>query len=245
MRNIRISWKSGKRKAFVLLFFIYGTWITGYCQSIDSTKSIVFKYAPTSLLNPVYPAIHIGAEFELKDRLRFQPEFGLLLKHHLLNKNEETFGWRSFDSENKGFFIKAELRRHLKHYPAIYGAAQIQLIKNNYTRTDKFETDTSTRAGNRNGSCSKCVIETYKINKTAVGLNLKLGYQKEVSKKILFDLYGGLGINYIRNRHSKNSELHNNPAEVGWTYLPHYSGNYIYPFPTIAVGVKVGYRVGK
>jgi len=231
------------RKILLLIILFCGASNTGYNQH-NKPGTIALKYAPTSLLNPVYPAIHMAVECKITGSFSIQPEFGLLLKHHLLNKNEEIIGWDSYDSENNGFFIKVDFRKYFLRDPSLYGAAQVQFIKNNYKRTDEF--DASPELTLFNQFCSTCVSESYTINKTAIGLNLKIGYQKEIIDRIIVDFYGGLGINYLTNKHSVNSELHKNPAVADGLityYQPHYPGSYIYPLPTLAIGVKIGYVI--
>ncbi|MEY3048099.1 MAG: hypothetical protein RL365_137 [Bacteroidota bacterium] len=203
-------------------------------------REIYIKYAPTSLLNPLYPAIHFASEFKPSKKKGFQIELAYILKHHLLSKSEN--GFKNFDSENKGFFTKVEYRSYFNKLPDSYFAFQLQYIFNDYKRTDTF--DATPQLTGLNTFCSTCVDDTYGIRKNAVGLNVKFGKQFFVYDFIYIDCYIGLGINYLSNEHSKNIELHKYPAmadsPVGY-YFAHYPGSYIFPLPTFASGLKIGY----
>lgn len=224
----------------VVLFITASTAYSQEENQLQKLPQVIVKFTPTSLLNPLYPAAHFSAEYKASERSGYQLDLGYLLPHHLLGKEENQFG--SFDSENNGLFIKMEYRQYLKRYPNIYFGTQLQYIFNNYKRTDTFDATPNNTGFNQ--FCSTCLEDTYTIKKNAIGLNLKMGMQLYASDRLMIDCYAGLGVNYLNNKHSKNTELHRNPtmadSPLGY-YLSHYPGKYIFSLPTVATGIRIGY----
>ena len=233
-------------RALVVLIFIALTQLT-YGQS-----SIALKLAPTSLINPIHPSIHVAVDIELDEKLHVQPEFGFILKHHLLDTSNNTFGWRDFYSENKGYFLKLEFRpKNLIIKDPWYLGIQLLYLRNDYIRRgDRF--DATPEQTPVNVFCSTCVVEDeYRISKTQQGFKVTFGYQNVLFSKLVVDAYFGIGLTLQNNVHSKNSELHMNPAiadryQFGLFprpnyYMPHYPGLTLAPYLGFLPGIKLGY----
>ena len=218
-------------------------------------NTLAVKFAPTSLLNPINPAIHMAFGISLKDKVQIQPELGIILKHHLLDTSDNTFGWRDFYSENRGFFVKLEIRpKDFVLKDPFYVGFQLMFLKNNYIRRgDVF--DMTPEQTPFNVFCSTCVTEDeYVINKTQHGIKVTLGYQETFFNRLVIDVYSAFGLTLQNNIHSKNAELHMNPAvadrhsQFGLFprpnyYMPHYPGLTFTPYFAFLPGIKLGYQI--
>ncbi|MCJ8291422.1 MAG: hypothetical protein HRT58_16570 [Crocinitomicaceae bacterium] len=216
-------------------------------SSADKDDWKVFV-SPLSLMNPSYPAFHVGVERELGEWSAVG-ELGVLLPKSMYQDETSVIGFQDFSGRNKGMFLKLEGKRYLNNH--FYVGANLQLLFNRTRRTDTFDgtpelTQTILSQQGIFLFCSTCVEEEYEINKVMTGLTVKLGASYDISENFYLDGYVGLGLNYHMNKHSENSELHKNPAQtdglIGY-YDAFYPGSYFYHLPVPTIGLRVGYRI--
>jgi len=231
-------------KGLVILLTLFLIPIISYAQNDTLNKSWNVYITPTSILNPLYPALHFGVEKEL-GKWSALMELGVLSPSSLYKNSTSALGLQDFAAKNKGFFIKIEGKRYLNKY--LYTGLNIQLLRNDYERTDTFdETPELTAQANGFWFCTTCVEDTYRIKKTMIGTSLKIGVKVDLPKNLFLDGYFGLGLSYHMNTHSKNTELHKNPAIadglIGY-YDVHYPGDYVFHLPAPILGIRFGYRI--
>jgi hypothetical protein len=224
----------------LMMFTVSGS---SFAQIEKNQEWSVF-ITPTSILNPSYPAFHIGSERK-GTNWGSVIELGVLLPKSFYHNSTSAIGLQDFSSINRGFFIKAEEKWYWNKN--LYLGLNASVLFNNYTRTDMFdETPEITEQLVGFWFCSNCVEDTYNIKKTRLNTSLKVGAKFDFENRMYVDGYFGLGFSYHWNRHQSNTELHKNPAIADGLvvyYDAHYPGNFLYRLPVPILGIRVGYNL--
>jgi hypothetical protein len=234
-----------------IISVLFSSMLLAQPVSMAKYKGWSAKFAPTSIFHPIYPAIHVAGEYGFGNGVSIQPELGILMRHGLYGSGTPTtaLGFASFDSEHAGFFIKGELRKYINNFPMFYIGGQFQYGYDKMRRTDLFDgTPEFTASVIGNYFCTSCIKETYEIRQNLVGLNFKFGYQQEILPRFLIDVYGGLGLKLLSNKHTGDSDLHKYPAIADspiHSYQSFFPGTYLFRLPVITLGIKVGYVFGE
>lgn len=198
---------------------------------LELGRKTLIKVSPTSLLEPETIVLQGGAEYFLNDRISFQSELGLNMGLLGLNssrrKNENFKLWRS----------KNEIKWHTKKN---YWALEFFVVQKDFTRNEDFYFNSLLQ--------DQVYYDKARINFSVFGSGLKFGRQVFVSKNILLDSFGGIGIRF-RNRSVKPTELsvNQNPEEFTESFI---SFGERYQFegkdeaPHFTIGFKIGILTG-
>lgn len=180
------------KKRTLILVLIFQTLI-GSCFSqpndkISNEKLWIVKFAPLNIIDPVNPSLQIGLERQISFKNSFQFEFGYISPHKLKFSRE-------IPPNYKGFKLRGEYRyKPFNKRQNIYIAGELYFTKNNYQAREGFVKSTDTI------HYRPSYYEDIKINKKLLGLNLKIGYQKQVNH-LIFEAYIGVGLKYKNIKH--------------------------------------------
>jgi hypothetical protein len=193
-------------------------------QGLD--KRLLIKYSPLALEELETVVLQGGIEYFLNDSLSWQGEIGL---------NSGVFGANAGKDQNSDFsFIR--FRSEVKWYLSrSYVAAEVFVLAKDFNRQNDFFFDGATNIS----------YKTANIRYFSTGAMAKIGSQKFISKRILFDKYIGLGFR-VNHNDVKVSEggtiggdgpspiLEDKYRSLGWALAP-----------TLTIGFKFGFLTGK
>jgi hypothetical protein len=190
-----------------------------------------------NIFDPVNPSIQFGIEKRLINNIDIQGEVGSIIP---VNFNP----YRNYNPQYNGFKVRGEIRNYLnRNNHKIFGsyfALELYYTKNNYKSEENFKKSTDT-------SGFKTVYsENININKSLIGLNVKIGYQKQI-KEFIIDAYIGIGIKYkiiehFNRRHPEDIML----TAKNFTMDNMIAGNMAddkgkYLIPNFPINIKIGY----
>ena len=218
---------NGKVKLLILLLLLVKLSINVFGQKNQNlAKHIVIKVSPLDLLELETVVFQAGAEYFFNDSLSLQSEIGL---------NSGVFGADAGRGQNQDFsFIR--FRTEVKWYlPKSYVAAEASFLSKDFDRQNDFFFNGEESIGYTLGN----------INFFSTGAMAKIGTQRFISKRILFDKYIGLG---FRVNHNEVTPLEgittraDGPSPIltdqyryaGWSFSPN-----------LTVGFKLGILTGK
>jgi hypothetical protein len=170
----------------------------GYSQK----NNIVLKFCPLALIDDIsFPAIQGGIEFSLGKKMSWYNEVGIKYRRGYYEKIDTLF------MPSKGFKIKTELRYYLGSNLTKKGA--VEKLSGDYFAVNLFYTrDQHNTAINYHYQKDSSTIQedNFGVKKTVWGANVLGGSQIMVSKRLMIDVYGGLGIR-IRDIITINKEF--------------------------------------
>lgn len=214
---------------FLVLFPFSGI-MTIYAQLIPSNDSLaVFKtrpkfavkYNPTALLDLLTPAHQFAVEYKIVNNISGQTEIGYI-NHNLTPIRKEN------NHSFSGFKIRNEVRLYYKSNKFnnnFYLAPEILIKQFDQTRT---------RYVLRFGGMYQQKMNVSTTSK-AFAVHLKIGGQSMLfqNSNFIFDYYAGAGIRYL---HKTNDLPEDAELENAWSLE-----NDV--FPSIVIGVKIGYAI--
>ena len=147
-------------------------------QGLDNR--LLIKYSPLALAELETVVLQGGIEYFLNDSLSWQGEIGL---------NSGVFGANAGRDQNSDFsFIR--FRTEVKWYlPSSYVAAEVFVLAKDFDRQNNFFFNGETNIS----------YKTANIRYFSTGAMAKIGSQKFIGKRVLFDKYIGLGFRVNHN----------------------------------------------
>jgi hypothetical protein len=215
------------KKQLVLLFLLSLFMGSAFGQkNQDLAKHVLIKVSPLALVELETVVFQAGAEYFFNDSLSWQGEIGL---------NSGVFGADAGRDQNQDFsFIR--FRTEVKWYlPKSYVAAEAFFLTKDFDRQNDFFFNGEESNGYTLGN----------IKFFSTGAMAKIGTQRFISKRILFDKYIGLG---FRVNHNQVTPLEgittgaDGPSPIltdqyryeGWSFSPN-----------LTIGFKIGILTGK
>lgn len=213
------------RTLFSLIFLgISGQATAQKNQGLDNR--LLIKYSPLALAELETIVFQGGVEYFFNDSVSWQGEIGL---------NSGVFGANAGRDQNSDFsFIR--FRTEVKWYlPTSYLAAEVFVLSKDFDRSNDFfynlENNISYQLAN--------------INYFSTGAMVKIGSQKFIGKRVLFDKYIGLGFRLNRNSvnvlegetiggDGPSSFMEDKYRSEGWGLRPN-----------LTIGFKFGFLTGK
>jgi hypothetical protein len=151
---------------------------------------ILFKVAPLTLLDDYsFPTVQGGVEVALGPKIGWYNEFGFRYR-----KGKDAFVDTSF-LPSTGYKLKSELRYYFKLKYDAYG----NWLRDHYVAVNFYYTRSEGNADvayyYHNDSTTR-LYDNFGVTKNIWGLNVIYGWQTELSKRFLVDVYGGLGTRF-------------------------------------------------
>ncbi|REG84737.1 hypothetical protein [Algoriphagus antarcticus] len=192
-------------------------------QGLDNR--LLIKYSPLALAELETVVFQGGVEYFLNDSLSWQGEIGL---------NSGVFGANAGRDQNSDFsFIR--FRTEVKWYLASsYVAAEVFVLAKDFDRQNDFFFN-----GENNFSYDRSNIRYF-----STGAMAKIGSQKFIGKRVLFDKYIGLGFRVNHNEvnvleggaiggDGPSPILEDKYRSLGWALAPN-----------LTVGFKIAFLTG-
>ncbi|WP_139316593.1 hypothetical protein [Algoriphagus marinus] len=192
----------------------------------DLAKHVLIKVSPMALAELETVVFQAGAEYFFNDSLSWQGEIGL---------NAGVFGANAGRDQNQDFsFIR--FRTEVKWYlNRSYLAAEVFALVKDFDRSTDFFSNGQESIGYTLGN----------INFFSTGAMAKIGTQKFISKRVLFDKYIGLG---FRVNHNEVTPLEGITTGADGP-SPFLTDQYRYEgwsfSPNLTIGFKIGILTGK
>lgn len=218
------------KKLFLFLTIFYYPLVT--IGQADSTMNssigkpgLAFKMCPLSFVDPLNPSYQFAIEYKVKKNLNLQHELGYITRYAspFFQSIGDISGIR-FRSELRHYFRQTKFNDFYYWCPEILVKVFSQDLTREYSRYDGayFE------------------VLTTQQNITAIAFHLKFGSQLRLFKgtKTIIDVYGGLGLRYIKRRVNDLPE-DANIVDFMWGGGVK-NGEYFYPSATL--GLKLGYQ---
>ncbi|MEP7171255.1 MAG: DUF3575 domain-containing protein [Bacteroidota bacterium] len=197
----------------------------GSAQDTLKFNRIIFKIAPINFFDDYsFKTTQVGFEF------RFTPKYSIDFSYG------QVFGKESIDHfKGTGFKAKSEIRRYRNNKKAKklsrYFALEGFYHKIDYPARNLF----------KNSTDSSSYGEDFFIKKNVWGLNVKYGFTCNFLKRLVLDVYGGVGIRIKDVQHlnrtrpddrfdSRHFLAHNIRDQKGF-----------YPAPNLTLAFKIGY----
>jgi len=190
----------------------------------------ILKWSPLSLVDINFPTMQAGIESRLSARISWYNEFGINFFNYAVHVDT------GFLSPN-GFKAKTELRYYFRNNNK--KSRPVALSDVYYFAVNAFYVKDVHNLAIRyyyNNDSSQHRNDNFGVKKTVFGVNLIFGFQEAISKKFLFDIYGGPG---IRFRHVINV---NKEFVFGRDFIPS-RGDYNFNQGTIETEAKGGFSV--
>ena len=152
---------------------------------------VLFKVAPLTLLDDIsFPTIQGGIEVALGRRIGWYNEFGFRYR-----KGSDAYTDTCF-LPSTGYKVKSEIRYYFRtNKYDDYGS----WLRDHYVAINIYYTRSESNTGieyyYKNDSTIG-LLDDFGVKKNIWGLNLIYGWQTELSKRFLVDVYGGLGTRY-------------------------------------------------
>ena len=149
---------------------------------------LLFKITPTSILDPTFPKIEFGASFILDDKIGIQTKFAQKVDIFHMDDINRYDGYK-FSIESQYLFSRK-----------MYVAIENGILRNKLTDNMQYFVS----------STDQTIIEdNYQALNEKVFAILKFGYIFYISKRLIFDCFAGVGLEY----HQRTIEdLEFNPA---------------------------------
>lgn len=217
-----------KMKKYLMLLFLLSQMMgSAFGQkNQDLAKHVLIKVSPMALAELETVVFQAGAEYFFNDSLSWQAEIGL---------NAGVFGAAAGRDQNQDFsFIR--FRTEVKWYlNRSYVAAEVFALVKDFDRSTDYFFNGEESIGYTLGN----------INFFSTGAMAKIGTQRFISKRVLFDKYIGLG---FRVNHNEVTPLEgmttgaDGPSPLltdqyryeGWSFSPN-----------LTIGFKIGILTGK
>lgn len=214
-------------RLFVVLFCL-SIVINGFAQNHRECPKprVLLKIAPLASIDYIsFPTIQGGVEVALGPRIGWYNEFGYKYTKGMDEKTDTSF------VSSSGYKVKSEIRYYFRakyddhgnwlrdHYVAI----NFYYSRNVFNQGIGYyyQNDSSTR-----------LYDDFGVTKSIWGTNVIFGWQTEINKRFLVDVYGGLGTRFrdivtvnkqfdpeqderIRSRHPNAFNLKNNAEAKG------------------------------
>jgi hypothetical protein len=207
-----------------------GFYLSPYRKAQKLPKLIV-KWAFLSLIDPDR-TVQFGAEYFLTSRLSLQTElgYGKFLGYNGSNAEPRRI-WRS----------RNEIRLYLSDYQYADFIGYLAL-EGFYKQVYTYKNETVAR-GCQGLNCNYYEIVRYAYQKDVWGINLKGGGQVFLGKRVLLDMYLGVGLREIAVKTpDKPSEADNGWLSEDGVLDFSYDQGY-YHSASLVIGVKLGYLI--
>ena len=185
-----------------LLFFLILSFSAVYSQrsfsAIAKPRAVTIKFCPLAMADDVsFPTIQIGIEYRFSEKISWYNEFGIKYRKSYYEKTDTSF------ISSRGFKAKTEVRYYIKKRNrkawGFYGG-----INGFFTRDYH-----NTQIHYHHNNDTTLMTDVFAVKKDVFGGNFVFGFQRNLSKKVGVDVYGGLGIRF-RNVIPYNQEYNRN-----------------------------------
>lgn len=151
---------------------------------------VLFKIAPLTLLDDYsFPTITGGVEVALGPKLGWYNEYGYRYRSGSDNGADTSFVSKS------GYKLKSELRYYFRLKYDDYG----NWLRDHYVAVNIYYSNSVSDASvvyyYHNDSTTR-LIDDFGVTKKIWGINLIYGWQTELNKRFLVEVYGGLGTRF-------------------------------------------------
>jgi hypothetical protein len=223
------------------LFVIFGLLTPCLVKSQDTTlNKCIVKFNATALINPAFPAIKMGVEKPLSDRLSISGEIGYKFTN-LRNHRADT----SF-LKPRGYSGNIECRYYLKNHNITKKPARNYLAINLFYTEEQYNlgvtytdiTDT-TKTLEPYGD-----IDVLTVDKKKWGVNLIYGKQRQLTKRWILDAYVGLGLRQktVVNTHREYDKKKH--ILSGYDLIPYFDSLDMSESSGLNVSFTMGIRLG-
>jgi hypothetical protein len=220
----------------ILIFLNISTF--GFSQIVENNSSWIIKGNGTAAIDLfTFPTIQFSVEKKISSILSFNVEAGY--QFYSFDEADTTF------LKPKGFKINTEARLYMSKFfsddpqgklDGFYFGFQPFYRQNQLTAGVDYYTDQDT---------INFKFDEFGVKKIAYGINCNFGYQQAISKRIVIDIYSGLGIMQKRVKNSDrqfNSEFDH--RVIGGDLVPLFQSLNLSESSGRRINVQVGIRVG-
>jgi len=166
------------------------------------------KFSPSALGDEIsFPTIQAGLEWKLSDKISWYNELGIKYRKSLLEDADSSF------LPSRGFKLKTELRYYFKGRHAS-GLDGWYFGANGFFTRDLHNTSILYR---KDKDSATVTGDTFGTKKNVFGINLLMGYQRNISRRFAIDMYWGFGIRF-RDIQTTNQEY--NEDRDGYLVTP-------------------------
>jgi Protein of unknown function (DUF3575) len=161
--------------------------LSGIAQAQE--KLWVLRTSPLTLLQPNYPALHIGVEYKTTTRWSFLTDYGFKTPDILSTRNQLKTNIRQYKT-------RAEARYYFNgFFDRMYVATEFFYIAKSFTKTNDWY---SNPEGNFNYSSAHIKTDELGIFfKIGHNTKIRFAFPKEIEEKIFLDLFMGVGPRWL------------------------------------------------
>jgi len=216
----------------ILLILIF-TALTNFCIGQDSTLNFrnQIKFSPLRVIDLVNPGLEIS--YERKHNNKFSTQLSIANMIGIIYRPYDNYMGIRLSIEEKKYFLK-----YKKCFKPYY-ATEIVYYNTNFTTVSTF--------GYKNRFVDTLAYtynyeDTFSVHKTTLALNLKLGFEIQIRKHFIFEVYAGIGIKYKNVQHGNRlvpSDEMEMPRHPNAYYIAIVEGNYL--IINIPANFKIGY----
>ena len=147
--------------------------------------TVTVKFCPLALADDIsFPTIQMGIEYRVSKQISWYNEFGIKYRKSYYEKTDTSF------ISSKGFKAKTELRYYIKKRNrkafGFYGGVNAFFTRDYHNNEILYFHDKDTAI----------ITDAFAVRKDVFGFNFIFGFQRNISKKIGVDVYGGVGIRF-------------------------------------------------
>ena len=214
---------------FICILTVLFIYSSGICQTDFDDKRLTVLTAPLSVLDFYNgPTINLGAEIKLKNNISSYSSFHLHLSDLGISDNMNHTGFQ-FDQAFR-YYLNKDNKINGSYLSVI-----LSYSKQSYSRNDSI-------------SLSELPIDnyrkTYDLEKVFYGLNINYGKDVIKKKRLVLNIYAGLGLRF-NSVECNISELEANNRYLGDWNNPknwiHKCGTHV--IPNFNLGFRIGYRI--
>lgn len=199
--------------------------------SFDSVyNSPVLKFSPLSLLDPL-PSVQFALEYQVGRKTSIQHEAGYIIN---LLYSDPIY------QDAEGLRLRNEVRLYFQpkgnRLEGFYFAPELLFIYFEHKRQGILGFGCEDSFG-----CDYYQDIYFNAQQQVYALHSKIGFQS-IYKRLLVDLYTGLGYRYVRVR---NRNLHLNLIDVEEEFFDFRKDEGDYHMPSLSLGFKIGYVLNR
>lgn len=229
--------------AFVILFFQtkFSTAQINYGLSEGKRNTILI--APFNVFDIENPSFQLGYERVFKNpKYALAFDAGIIMNHSLPDYLiDQLMRFENCPYYSNGYKLRTELKYFikLKSFYKPYFSAEIFYMKNTTMVEDEFLISDAYFDYHFDVNYTfKVYYDFFKLQKEKIGLNLKAGWKFPMTRRLLCEVYCGVGVAYRNNVHFNRLNPADKPTYDGYFNGNSEGGRWQFGLP---VNVKFGY----